>query len=166
MRRFGVVMVRNEADVIEASVRHNLTVLDGLVVIDHGSFDGTSEILARLRDEGLPLRVVRDLSPAFFQAERITAIAHETLARERANFVFAIDADEFIKVESREALDRALAELPGDVHAVAHWLTYVPESLDGGAGTLAQCAGGSSLSGMGYIRTSSDEASCSNRRST
>ena len=34
MRLFGVTMVRNEADVIEAYVRHNLTVLDGLVVID------------------------------------------------------------------------------------------------------------------------------------
>jgi len=32
------MMVRNEADIIEASVRHNLCCLDRLVVIDHGSF--------------------------------------------------------------------------------------------------------------------------------
>jgi Glycosyl transferase family 2 len=136
MRLFGVMMVRNEADVIEASVRHNLTVLDGLVVIDHGSFDATADILTKLQGEGLPLRVVRDLSPGFFQAERITTIARETLAEDRADFVFAMDADEFIKVESRERLDRTLAELPGDVHAVAHWLTYVPESFDGGVGRV------------------------------
>ncbi len=59
MRLFGVAMVRNEADVIEAFVRHNLTMLDGLVVIDHGSLDGTAGILAKLKGEGLPLHVVR-----------------------------------------------------------------------------------------------------------
>jgi hypothetical protein len=138
MRLFAVAMVRNEADVIEAYVRHTLTVLDGLVVIDHGSLDGTSEILAKLQGEGLPLRVVRDLSPGFFQAERITTVARETLAHERADFVFAMDADEFIKVKSRERLDHTLAELPGEVHAVAHWHTYVPESFDGGADTIGQ----------------------------
>ena len=138
MRLFGVTMVRNEADVIEAFVRHNLTVLDGLMVIDHGSSDGTSEILTRLRREGLPLQVVADPSPAFFQAERITVIARETLARERADFVFAIDADEFIKVESRERLDRTLSELPPEVHAVVHWQTYVPESFDSGASTISE----------------------------
>jgi hypothetical protein len=132
MRLFGVAMVRNEADVIEAFVRHNLSVLDGLVIVDHGSFDDTAEILAKLQAERLPLRVVRDANPAFFQAERVTAVARETLLRERADFVFAMDADEFLKVESREELDRTLAKLPDDVHAIAHWLTYVPESFDGG----------------------------------
>jgi hypothetical protein len=136
VRLFGVMMVRNEADVIEASVRHNLTVLDGLVVIDHGSFDATAGILTKLQREGLPLRVVRDPSPGFYQAERITAIVRETLAGEGADFVFAMDADEFIKVESRERLDRTLAALPGDVHAGAHWLTYVPESFDSDIGRV------------------------------
>ena len=42
-------------DLIEAFVRHNLSVLDALMVIDHGSFDGTSDILAALVAEGLPL---------------------------------------------------------------------------------------------------------------
>ena len=56
MRLWGVAMVRNEADVIEAFVRHNLCVLDGLAIVDHGSFDGTAEILANLRREGLPLQ--------------------------------------------------------------------------------------------------------------
>ena len=138
MRLLGVAMVRNEADVVEAFVRHNLTVLDGLVVIDHGSFDGTTEILAQLQGEGMPLRVFRDTNGGFFQAERITTTARATFALERADFVFAMDADEFIKVESRENLERELAELPSDAHAVAHWLTYVPESFGFGVGTVEQ----------------------------
>lgn len=134
MRLFGITMVRNEADIIEAFVRHNLAVLDGLAVIDHGSLDGTTEILGKFQDEGLPLRVARDSNPGFFQAERMTGLARETLARERADFVFALDADEFIKVESREELERALAELPPGAHAVAASLTYIPESFNGGEG--------------------------------
>jgi len=65
MRLIGVAMVRNEADIVEAFVRHNLTVLDAMVVVDHGSLDGTEEILALLQREGLPLRVIRDASPGF-----------------------------------------------------------------------------------------------------
>ena len=39
-------MVRNEADILEAFVRHNLTVLDRMLVVDHGSMDGTAEMLS------------------------------------------------------------------------------------------------------------------------
>jgi hypothetical protein len=66
MRLFGMAMLRNEADIVEAFVRHNLTILDGIAIVDHASFDGTTEILARLRSEGLPLRIVRDPNPGFF----------------------------------------------------------------------------------------------------
>ena len=50
-----VSMVRNEADVIESFVRHNLQVADVLYCIDHASTDGTSDILANLQREGLSL---------------------------------------------------------------------------------------------------------------
>jgi hypothetical protein len=73
-------MLRNEADIVEAFVRHNLSILDGLVVIDHGSFDETTDILSRMHREGLRLRIVRDIVPAFFQAERLTAITRETFS--------------------------------------------------------------------------------------
>jgi hypothetical protein len=48
MRLVGATIVRDAADIIEAFVRHNLTVLDGLAIVDHGSVDGTSEILGAL----------------------------------------------------------------------------------------------------------------------
>ena len=38
---WGVAMIRNEADIVETFVRHNLSILDGLLVIDHGSADTT-----------------------------------------------------------------------------------------------------------------------------
>jgi len=129
MRLSGITMLRNEADVAEAFVRHNLSILDGIVAIDHGSVDGTGEILARLRQEGLPLTVLRDASPGFFQAERLTSLARQVLVRDGADFVFPLDADEFLKASSRAELERVLADVEPSSNAIMHWLTYVPESF-------------------------------------
>ncbi|WP_422109483.1 glycosyltransferase family 2 protein, partial [Achromobacter xylosoxidans] len=41
----SISMVRNENDVIESFVRHNLELMDEMHIIDHGSSDGTREIL-------------------------------------------------------------------------------------------------------------------------
>ena len=131
MRLFGVSMVRNEADVVEAFVRHNLALLDGLIVVDHGSIDGTSEILAKLQAEGLPLRVTPERDPAYRQSAIITRLAREALAQDAADFVFALDADEFLKLDARATLERALSEVPAGAHAVMHWLTYVPDAFEG-----------------------------------
>jgi hypothetical protein len=134
MRLIGITMVRNEVDVIECFVRHNLGVLDGLAVVDHGSFDGTSEVLAKLKAEGLPLQITYDADPAYRQSQTMTRLARQALASDAADFVFALDGDEFLKVESRPALERALAAVPAGMHAAMHWLTYVPDAFDDAAG--------------------------------
>ena len=76
------MMVRNEADIIEASVRHNLGCVDRLVVIDHGSFDGTSEILRQLAAESDALQITADPSVAFQQGIIITDVARQFLRDE------------------------------------------------------------------------------------
>ena len=130
MRLLGVAMVSNEADVIEAFVRHNLRRLDALVVLNHRSVDDTEEILTRLAAEGLPLTVLRDADPAFRQGERITMMARRYLPELGCDFCFALDADEFVMAPSRDALEAALARLgPGRVG----WIplrNYFPTSAD------------------------------------
>ena len=51
----GLSMVRNESDIIETFIRHNLTLLNELHVVDHNSSDNTREILTLLKQEGLPI---------------------------------------------------------------------------------------------------------------
>lgn len=126
MKLYGAAMLRNEADIVESFVRHNLAVLDGLSVVDHGSVDGTSEILAALVAEGLPLAVERDERKAQLQSEIITHQVRVGFER-GADFVFALDADEFIKARSVAQLSDALRAVPRGLHAVAHWQTYVPD---------------------------------------
>jgi len=122
----GVAMVRNEADIIEAFVRHNLRVLDHLVVIDHGSDDATGGILLRLRGEGLPLTVGVDRSIAFDQGRVVSAAMRSALAANEADFGFALDADEFIVARSRVALEASLARVGDEAIGYLRWDLYVP----------------------------------------
>ena len=64
--------VKNECDIIEAFVRHHAGLVDRIIVVDNGSQDGTSEILAALVEEGLPLAVLADPTLEYRQAEIMT----------------------------------------------------------------------------------------------
>ena len=123
----AAAIVRNEADIIEAFVRHNLAVVDCLAVVDHGSFDGTPEILTALAQEGLPLTVLRDERVGFFQPEILTPLARDLLRGCGADFVFMLDADEFLKTPSRNMLEEMLARVPDGMHALVPSVTYIPD---------------------------------------
>lgn len=50
-RCFSLLVVRNEADIIEASIRHLAGYSHKVFVLDNGSTDGTAEIIAGLRSD-------------------------------------------------------------------------------------------------------------------
>jgi len=87
MRLVAATLVRNAADIIEAFVGHNLTLLDGLAIVDHGSIDGTSEILAALVAEGLPVFVARNDTPAFDQQRLINRLVRHIFRTSDADWV-------------------------------------------------------------------------------
>jgi hypothetical protein len=122
----GIAMVKNEADIIEAFVRHNLTFLDVLVVVDNDSADGTREILGALQAEGLPLIIFDDPIFGYFQSEILTFVYRRVVPVVRPRYVFLLDADEFIIASGREQLEAELAQLPPGSQAQYCWRTYVP----------------------------------------
>ena len=71
----GIAMVKNEADVIEAFVRHNLGFMDALAIVDNDSIDGTREILVQLQQEGLPIILFDDPVVAHFHAEKSDGVS-------------------------------------------------------------------------------------------
>jgi len=123
----GVSMVRNEADVIEVFVRHNLAFLDALVVIDHGSADETLGILKSLAKERLPLKLLANEDSRFLQAEAVTDVTRRLIEQSDADVVLPLDADEFVKTPSRDALERALEAIPANAYGQLHWQNYVPD---------------------------------------
>jgi hypothetical protein len=133
MKIIGIAMVRNEDDVLESFIRHNLNFLDHLSVISHASTDQTDTILEKLVAEGLPLDFEISQERTFLQGERLTELARKVFAGSGADIVIPLDADEFIKAPSREALRALFGKLPRTVNAAWAPLSYVPLESDDAA---------------------------------
>lgn len=125
MKLAAVAMVRNEADIVEAFVRHNLAYVDRLVVVDHHSDDGTFEILRELEREGLAIEIEPEPALAFDQARRLTMSARRLARAERPDWIFCLDADEFLRAPARAALEHALARATSEAVSIP-WRTYLP----------------------------------------
>ena len=105
---FGIMMVRNEADIVRLNLLHHLSIgIDHMLVVDNGSTDGTVGILQELATT----RRVHVISRpgTFDQAALTTEFAREAFLR-GAQWVLPIDADEFWHVPHarlRDVLDDA-----------------------------------------------------------
>jgi glycosyltransferase involved in cell wall biosynthesis len=90
----AVTMVKDEADIIEATVAHMLTQVDYVVVADNLSTDGTRDILDRLAVQHPHLLVVDDPEVAYEQSRKMTGLANLAHDDVGADWVVAFDADE------------------------------------------------------------------------
>lgn len=91
---WGIAMVRNEADVIRATVLHQLNQgLDAVLVADNGSTDATIEILSELATDH-PVYIAHDRMTAYYQGEKMTNLS-QVARRAGADWVVPFDADEF-----------------------------------------------------------------------
>lgn len=123
----GISLVRNEQDIIEAMLRHNIRFLDKIVVIDNGSDDHTPSIVQQLIDEGLNLELKFDGSKGFPQNKILTDNMRKAPRDYGAQRVFFLDGDEFLRGDPdrfRTAVSKStrLISLP--------WTTYVPTESD------------------------------------
>lgn len=126
MRIVGVTIARNEEDVVEASIRHNLRCLDALVVVDHASTDATSGILASLAAEGLPIEVNRDDTLGALPASYEPELVRRALER-GADVVIPTGADEFVRLPSREAFERRVRAAGGAAGIRIPLQTFAPD---------------------------------------
>jgi hypothetical protein len=99
----GISLVRNEADILDASIRHMLNQgVDFLLIADHGSTDGTREIL----DSFGPLVTwVANTDPLYRQVAWMNELA--MLAHSRgADWLIPFDADEIWLSALPDRVDR------------------------------------------------------------
>ncbi len=95
MRIVAATRIRDEADIVEAFVRHTATHVDHHILLDNGSRDPTRDILLSLRREGLPLTLLDNPSVSFSEVDANSTLF--TTARDLgAHWVVFLDADEFI----------------------------------------------------------------------
>lgn len=136
MRLTGVMVVRNEEDVVETSIRHNLRVLDALAVVDHASTDATPGILASLVAEGLPLALARDDSlGALPGSVPAAAMARELDAG--ADVCLMLGGDDFLRMPSRPAFEAAVAHADPAAPLALARIAYLP-ALEGPGDMVAR----------------------------
>lgn len=122
MTVWGVSMVKDEADVIEATVRHMLTQVDHVLIADNGSTDGTREIL-----DSLDVEVVDDPEVGYFQSRKMSTLATKA-ADMGAEWVVPFDADEAWYSPFGRIAD-VLTERPESI-ATAQLYDHVPSAED------------------------------------
>jgi hypothetical protein len=89
------LLVRNEADMIETNLDYHLAQgVDFVIVTDHGSSDGTGELLRRYEQAGV-VTVLHEEGEEHHQSVRVTRMARLALNRHCADWVIHNDADEF-----------------------------------------------------------------------
>ncbi|MCH1882344.1 glycosyltransferase family 2 protein [Agrococcus sp. ARC_14] len=105
------MMVRDEADVIAATIEHHLAEgVDRILVTDNASVDGTREILADYA-RAAPVTVFDDPEHRKQQAEVVTRMARLAATEHAADWVINGDADEFVLAGERTVAE-ALALAP------------------------------------------------------
>jgi hypothetical protein len=129
MQVVAVANVKDEIDIIEAFVRHNLARVNRLVVLDNGSSDGTLAVLRKLEAEGLPLDIVEDPSLGMYQGQRTNRLIREwAVGRHGADWVLPLDVDEFVAFPGGGSLVPPGA---GDDRPIAlPWRSYVARPTD------------------------------------
>ncbi|MEB3323674.1 MAG: glycosyltransferase family 2 protein, partial [Synechococcaceae cyanobacterium] len=70
----GIATIKNEEDIIEAFLRHNLKFGDHLYILDNGSVDQTPQILREFSKQGWPLTIFYDPSFRHNQSTRLTRL--------------------------------------------------------------------------------------------
>ena len=96
LKIIAVTRVLNEADIIEALVRHTSAYVQHHIFMDNGSADGTVEILSALKQEGFPITVFQSRAVTFNEGDALTFMYNVASSEHSPDSVVYIDADEFI----------------------------------------------------------------------
>lgn len=107
----GITRCLNEADIIEASLRHMLTQVPHVIVGEGHSTDGTREIIESLITEGLAITLLDDTSLNWQQREVLTGYAHQAREQHGATWITPFDIDELWYADGMSISD-ALNDLP------------------------------------------------------
>ncbi len=130
MRLVAVSVVKNEADIIEAFVRHTVAWTDHHLIFDHDSTDGTREILQALQAEGLPVSLFRDDQPGHLQQARSNHLTRLAAQAHAADWILPLDADEFLDGPGRAELEDSLQHAGSEQAVSLPLLDYCASERD------------------------------------
>lgn len=119
-RVLGVVIARDEWPGLALAVTHALTQVDVVLVLDHGSIDGTPSGLESLRTHfGERLEVMRFDDVPYWQ-EAITNLAIAVRGVDDVDWIYVFDADEFVLVPACTTLRDILHRAPATCRTIRY----------------------------------------------
>lgn len=124
MRLAAVSMIRNESDLILPFLRQCAELFDELLVADIQSTDGTGAALRSFTDPRLRVQVYDVDRQEKYQSALMNCLSREAFSH-GADWVFFLDADEFLDIANRSELETYLQEVGSDV-LMAPWINLVP----------------------------------------
>jgi len=130
MRLVQTLVVRDEADIVDAQIAYHLNAgVDFVIATDHESRDGTTEILESYARDGHLRRI--PVSGEMFDGPWRTHMARLAATEHRADWVINTDADEFW-MPRRGVLKDVFAAVP-ESHGVVFALSrhFAPRPDDG-----------------------------------
>ena len=102
------ILVKDEADIIEANIRTHASLgVDAFVIMDNSSTDGTRDILIRLQKE-FEIVIIDEVGE-YNQAKWMKSLAKIAKKRLKADWVISNDADEFWIPKNKLTLKENLA---------------------------------------------------------
>ncbi len=127
--RCGVVaMIKNEADIIRLFAEHVLALFDEVVIVDHRSDDGTEGFLADLAASHARVTLRHLEEPSYIQSVTMTHVLRDTPALRNCDWVFFLDADEFLPFSDRSEFHAALGGFERCPVISMRWRNLIPET--------------------------------------
>ena len=128
MKLVQTLLVRDEADIVDAQIRHHLNIgVDFVIATDHESVDGTTDILEAFVRDGYLRRIA--VQGEMHDGPWRTHMARLAAAQYAADWVINTDADEFW-MPRRTTLKGLLAAIPepyGVIFALSRHFAPLPE---------------------------------------
>lgn len=126
----AIMVVRDEQELIERNIRYHLdSGFDLIAVMDHCSRDGTSEILAAMARHH-NLVIMRDNDPVFDHSRLCNHLLNELLKVSQVDWIFLIDADEFLACPGGIHAFLAQLSAEGIKYGTIEWLNAVWSSSE------------------------------------
>ncbi|RVU16122.1 glycosyltransferase family 2 protein [Methylobacterium oryzihabitans] len=96
MKIIAATRILDEADIVEAFIRHSAHFVSHHILIDNGSNDGTVEILKKLAEEGFGITVYQNRSIHYSERSFNTFMYRKAIEEFGADWIVFLDADEFL----------------------------------------------------------------------
>ena len=130
MRLRVISLIRDEIDIISTFLRHLDALFDEVILLDHQSIDGTTEILRQAVSQRPDWRYYRVDIKQKMQKQLMNFLIKK-FSDEKFDYLFFLDCDEFLWVNNREELETFLVQNQNDIGVYGfQWVNAISKRLD------------------------------------